>query len=76
MPAPSARSTAARYRIRIAGRLDQRWSPWFEDFALTADEDGTTELTGLVADQAALHGVLTKVRDLGIDLISLTRVEG
>ncbi len=64
----------AVYRLRVAARLDERWSSWFEGFAVTPGPEGTTCLTGAVADQAALHGVLTKVRDLGITLISVARV--
>lgn len=62
------------YRIKVAALLDERWSTWFEDFAVTADADGTTCLTGAVVDQAALHGVLMKVRDLGVALVSVTLV--
>lgn len=63
---------ATSYQIRIAGRLGDRWSAWFDGFDLVADVDGTTVLRGSVVDQAALHGVLQKLRDLGIPLISLT----
>ena len=61
------------YRIRIQGHLDQRWTSWFDGLTLTHDEDGTTLLQGHVADQAALHGLLTKVRDMGLPLVSVTR---
>jgi hypothetical protein len=61
------------YRIRIQGHLDQRWSSWFDGLALTRDADGTTVIRGRVTDQAALHGLLTKVRDLGLPLVSVTR---
>jgi hypothetical protein len=61
------------YRIRIQGHLDQRWSSWFDGPALTHDGDGTTLLQGQVADQTALHGLLTKVRDMGLPLVSVTR---
>jgi len=61
------------YRIRIQGHLDQRWTTWFDGLALTHDGDGTTLLQGHVADQAALHGLLTKVRDMGLPLVSVTR---
>jgi hypothetical protein len=64
-----------RYEIRIGGHLDQRWSAWFDDLVLTPEAEGTTKLGGFVADQAALHGVLTKVRDLGLVLISVEAVE-
>ena len=75
MPQPLARQAAAVYRIRVAGRLDERWSSWFGDLALTVDEDGTTGLTGVVPDQAALHGLLGRVRDLGLPLLSVLRVD-
>lgn len=64
----------AIYQIRVRGHLGHRWSDWFEGLALTALDDGDTLLTGLVADQAALYGVLKKVRDLGVPLISVNRV--
>jgi hypothetical protein len=57
--------------VRVAGHLDQHWSPWFGDLAMTHEEDGTTSLAVVVADQAGLHGVLTKVRDLGLTLLSV-----
>ena len=63
-----------RYEIRIAGRLDHRWTNWFEGMTFTHTSDGTTTLTGPVVDQAALHGLLSKVRDLGLPLVSVTRV--
>ena len=63
------------YRLRIDGHLDDHWSTRFGDLDLTRESDGTTSLSGLVADQAELHGLLTKVRDLGVTLISLTVVD-
>jgi hypothetical protein len=63
-----------RYEIRLQGQLDQRWSDWFEGFALTTKSDGTTTLTGPVIDQAALHGLLRRVGDLGVTLISVNVV--
>lgn len=60
------------YRIRIQGHLDQRWASWFDGLSLTHDEDGTTVLEGPVTDQAALHGLLGKVRDMGLPLVSVT----
>jgi hypothetical protein len=63
-----------RYEIRLKGRLDPRWAAWFDGMALSSD-DGTTVLSGLLADQAALHGVLQKVRDLGLPLLSVTPLE-
>ena len=69
------RPVRAGYRLRVAGHLDDHWSPWFGDLALTHEDDGTTSLTGVVADQAELHGLLTKVRDLGVTLISVEVVD-
>ena len=65
----------AVYRLRIAERLDHHWSPWFGDLTLTHRDDGTTNLTGVVSDQAALHGLLTKIRDLGVTLISVAIID-
>jgi hypothetical protein len=63
-----------RYEIRVRGHLDTRWAAWFDGLTLTRDSDGTTIIDGLVADQAALHGLLQKVRDLGLPLISVNHV--
>ena len=63
-----------RYEIRLDGRLDQSWSDWFEGFALTNESDGTTTLTGHVIDQAALHGLLRRVGDLGVTLLSINTI--
>jgi hypothetical protein len=60
------------YEIRVDGHLGRRWAPWFDGMALTDEDDGTTVIYGPVVDQAALHGVLQKLRDLGIGLRSLT----
>jgi hypothetical protein len=62
------------YEVRIAGHLAARWSAWFDGLSITAEPDGTTAIRGPVADQAALHGLIQKVRDVGIPLISLTQV--
>ena len=59
------------YKIRIKGQLDSQWTDWFEGLTITLDENGDTLLSGPVIDQAALHGLLKKVRDLGIPLISV-----
>ena len=67
-----SRRAPLRYQLRIGGHLDQHWSRWFDDTALTHEDDGTTILQGVVADQAELHGLLAKIRDLGAPLISLT----
>jgi hypothetical protein len=64
-----------RYEIRLAGRLDPRWTAWFDGMALTTADDGTTALRGPVTDQAALHGLLQKVRDLGVPLLSVTPLD-
>jgi hypothetical protein len=74
MTAPPEHQVPTQYRIRIGGHLDQHWSAWFDSLALTHNSDGTTSLSGFVADQAALHGLLMKVRDLGIVLISVEAV--
>jgi hypothetical protein len=63
------------YEIRLKGQLDNRWTDRFEGLTITLEEDGNTLLTGRVVDQAALHGLLKKVRDLGIPLISVSPVE-
>jgi hypothetical protein len=62
------------YQIRITGHLGRTWTDWFEGLAITLQDNGDTLLTGPVVDQAALHGVLKKVRDLGMPLVSVTRV--
>jgi hypothetical protein len=64
---------AGSYEIRIKGHLGARWADWFDGLTLTHDSDGTTLLSGSVVDQAALHGVLGKVRDLGLPLIAVHR---
>jgi hypothetical protein len=66
---------AGGYEIRVKGRLDSRWSAWFDGMSLTAESDGTTNIHGPVVDQAALHGLLHKLRDVGLPLISVTQVE-
>ena len=64
-----------RYEIRLKGHLDPRWANRFEGLSLSYGSDGTTVLSGPVVDQAALHGVLRKVRDLGLPLLSVMEVE-
>ena len=66
---------AAIYEIRVKGVLDGRWSEWFDGMTVSSDASGETTLTGPVADQAALHGVLTRIRDLGLALVSVTRLD-
>ena len=63
------------YQIRIKGQLERRWIEWFGDVTITLEENGDTVLTCSVVDQAALHGLLKKVRDLGMPLMSVNRVE-
>ena len=63
------------YEIRIKGHLESRWADRFEGLTITLEDDGNTLLSGLIADQAALHGLLKKVRDLGMPLISVSPVE-
>ncbi len=63
------------YQIRIKGHLGPHWTGWFEGLTITQEDSGDTQLTGPVADQAALHGLLIKVRDLGVPLLSVNRVE-
>ena len=62
------------YEIRIKGHLDDKWADWFEGLTITREVNGETLLTGPVVDQAALHGLLRKVRDLAMPLLSVTRV--
>jgi len=59
------------YHIRVYGHLDQHWSAWFDGMTITHEPGGTTRLTGTVVDQAALYGVLSKARDLGLTLLSV-----
>jgi hypothetical protein len=61
------------YEIRIQGHLDDRWSAWLDGLDLFRTDDGTTVLRGSVRDQAALHGLLHKLRDIGLPLLSVTR---
>ena len=63
------------YEIRLKGHLEARWVRWFDGLAIRLEEDGDTLLTGPVVDQAALHGILKKVRDLGMPLVSVSAVE-
>lgn len=65
----------ANYQIKVAGHLDPAWSDWFEELTLLHEADGCTTLTGTIDDQAALHGVLIKIRDLGLPLISVLRIK-
>ena len=63
------------YQIRVKGHLGRQWTDWFGSVTITLEDNGNTLLTGPVVDQAALHGMLRKVRDLGLPLVSVIRVE-
>ena len=67
--------TQTTYHIHLEGQLDSNWSNWFGDLSITQQQDGNTLLTCTLPDQAALHGLLRKIRDLGLPIISLTRVD-
>jgi hypothetical protein len=62
------------HEIRVQGHLDDRWTQWAEGLTLTRESDGTTTLTGALADQAALHGLLNRIRDLNVPIVSVRRV--
>jgi hypothetical protein len=64
-----------RYEIRLKGHLDSRWAAWFDGLTLTNENDGTTAIRGPVVDQAALHGLLQRLRDVGLPLISVTQLD-
>jgi hypothetical protein len=68
-------SNAKDYEIRLKGHLEARWAMWFDGLTITLEEDGDTLLTGPVVDQAALHGLLKKVRDVGLPLLSVNLVQ-
>jgi len=68
-------SNDQHYEIRLQGQLEARWESWFDGLAITLDQDGNTLLSGPLADQAALHGLLKKVRDLGLPLLSVNLVQ-
>ena len=74
MTNPHKNTTPAHYRIKLKGHLDHNWSDWFDQMAICA-RDGETILTGAVADQAALHGLLIRIRDLNLTLLSVEQTD-
>jgi hypothetical protein len=72
---PEYHDESGLYEIRIKGHLNNRWAEWFEGLTITLEDDGNTLLTGPVVDQAALHGLLKKVRDLGMPLVSVNSAD-
>lgn len=68
-------SNVEYYEIRLKGHLEARWEKWFDDMSITLEENGNTLLSGPVSDLAALHGLLKKVRDVGLPLLSVNAVE-
>ena len=73
--APADDHHGPQYEIRLQGHLDSRWAAWFDGLSLTHESDGTTVIQGSVVDQAALHGLLAKVRDLGLPLIAVVQID-
>jgi hypothetical protein len=74
-PEGAAPAEPARYELRVQGVLEPGWSAWFEGLRVSSDDHGQTIIAGPVADQAALHGLLAKVRDLGLPLLSVRRLD-
>jgi hypothetical protein len=74
-PGSAGPAEPARYELCVQGVLDPGWSAWFEGLQLSSDQAGQTTIAGPVADQAALHGLLAKVRDLGLELLSVRRID-
>jgi hypothetical protein len=74
-PAAAGPAEPARYEIGVEGVLDARWSAWLEGLRVTSQASGETIIAGPVTDQAALHGLLAKVRDLGLELLSVRRTD-
>jgi hypothetical protein len=72
---PDYHGESGLYEIRLKGHLYSRWADWFEGLTITLEDNGDTLLTGPVVDQAALHGLLKKVRDLGMTLVSVNHLE-
>jgi hypothetical protein len=74
-PEGAAPAEPTYYELRVQGVLDDRWSAWFEGLQLRSDQAGQTTIAGPVTDQAALHGLLAKIRDLGLPLLSVRRLD-
>jgi hypothetical protein len=74
-PSPDGQHEPGHYAIRLKGHLDARWAAWFDGLSLSHERDGTTVIQGPIVDQAALHGLLRKVRDLGLPLLSVLQVD-
>jgi hypothetical protein len=74
-PSTEDRHEPGRYEIRLKGHLDNRWADWFDGLTITREDNGETRLSGPVVDQAALHGLLRKVRDLGLPLVAVIHIE-
>ncbi len=75
MSSRPTRDEPGDYEVRVGRHLDDRWAEWFGDLTMTRERDGTTTLRGPVADQAALHGILTKIRDLGMVLLAVRAID-
>ncbi len=73
-PSQGSSPDAGRYEIRLTGHLHERWTAWFDGLTVSHRRDGTTVISGPIPDQAALHGLLQRVRDLGLSLVSVMRV--
>jgi hypothetical protein len=71
----TVRRTSTTYEVRVSGHLDDHWATWLSDLTLIRHDDGTTVLTGSLSDQAQLHGLLARIRDLGVPLLSLSRLD-
>jgi hypothetical protein len=74
-PGGAGPAEPTRYELRVQGVLDPGWSAWFEGLQISSDEPDVTTIAGPVADQAALHGLLAKVRDLALPLLSVRRID-
>ncbi|HEY71268.1 MAG TPA: hypothetical protein G4O08_11875 [Anaerolineae bacterium] len=73
MPPDREFDKPSRYQFKVKGHLDESWSEWFDGLTINHGDDDTTEMSGIVADQAALYGLLIKMRDLGLTLVAITR---